>query len=43
VDSNLDRDELGAAFDDEPGGESVSLVHLEGEAAQVAESFVAHL
>ena len=42
LDPNLDRDELGAAFDDKPGAETVSLVHLEGESTQVAESFLTH-
>ena len=39
----LDRDELGAALDDEPGVEPVALVHLEREPAEVAQSLFAHL
>ena len=40
---NLDRDELGAALDDESRAEPVALVHLEGKSAQIAESLFAHL
>ena len=41
--ARLDRHELGAALDHEPGVEAISLVHLEREAAEVAQPLLAHL
>ena len=41
--ARLDRDELGAALDDEARVEPVALVHLEREAAEVAKPLLAHL
>ena len=43
LDACLDRDELGAALDDEPRVEPVALVHLERKPAEVAQSLFAHL
>ena len=41
LDARLDRDELGASLDDETGVEAVALVHLERQAAKVAEALLA--
>ena len=43
LDAGLDCDELGAALDDEPRIETVALVHLEREPAEVAQPLLANL
>ena len=41
MDARFEPDQLGAALQDEILAEPVAAVHLEGEAAQVAEAFLA--
>src|SRR5262249_12985403 len=41
LDPRLDRDELRAPLDEEPGVESVALVHLECETAEVSKPLLA--
>src|SRR5262249_32369481 len=43
LDARLDRNELGASLDDETSVEAVPLVHLECQAAEIAEPLLAHL